>query len=482
MSVKCCDCVKLCERTSEEDISSTKEKNERRHQLLDAVFKKHQVVLHRADVQQPPRIKEEEEELWVTQEEADLTMFPLTVVSVKTEDREDKPPESSRLQHSLNVCKEHLPEQQEWSPRMKQEEPQPTHFKGEDEDPQPSQIKEEEEDPQPLHFKEENEEPQPPMLKKKMISNNLLPHIKEEEEEHGISQEGHYLEGLEEVDVTKVPLTVVIVKREDDEGKGESEERREVDFPSSSSTQHMTTEADGDHCDKLLAPLSDSDDTTSHSSDSDDEDSDVDETCHTDNTRFQCPHCDKTFNYRCNLNSHVRIHTGEKPFMCSVCNKRFSRKDYLITHTSMHTGEKPLVCSVCGKGFVQIRNLKVHMRTHTGEKPFTCSVCGKCFSQNCDLKRHMNSHTGDKPFVCSICSKRFTQKRSLIKHTRVHTGEKRFVCSVCDKCFIQNGDLKRHMRIHTGEKMVSCSVCKERFAYKYQCDKHKCAGENSSSK
>ncbi|XP_061880867.1 uncharacterized protein LOC133632462 isoform X2 [Entelurus aequoreus] len=48
---------------------------------------------------QPPNIKKEEEELWITQEgecllgpqEADLTMLPLTVVSVKIEDDEEKP-------------------------------------------------------------------------------------------------------------------------------------------------------------------------------------------------------------------------------------------------------------------------------------------------------------------------------------------------------------------------------------------------------
>ncbi|XP_061748558.1 uncharacterized protein LOC133546754 isoform X3 [Nerophis ophidion] len=57
---------------------------------------------------QPPHIKEEEEEVWISQEgecpvgqeEADVSKFPLTVVSVKTEEHEDKPPESSQLHHS----------------------------------------------------------------------------------------------------------------------------------------------------------------------------------------------------------------------------------------------------------------------------------------------------------------------------------------------------------------------------------------------
>ncbi|XP_061750047.1 involucrin-like [Nerophis ophidion] len=149
---------------------------------------------HSQDVQQPPHIKEEEEELWITQEEecllgqeeADLTKFPLTVVSVKSEDHEEKPPECSQLHHSPNVCEERLlPEQREWTSRMKQEEPRPPH------------IKEEEVEPQDPHIKEEQVKLQDP-------------HIKEEEEEHSISREEKHIEELEKVGVPKKPSTVTV--------------------------------------------------------------------------------------------------------------------------------------------------------------------------------------------------------------------------------------------------------------------------------
>ncbi|XP_054613625.1 uncharacterized protein LOC129170266 isoform X3 [Dunckerocampus dactyliophorus] len=145
----------------EEELSRTKEENERQRQILDAVFKKPRVVLYREE-----------------------------------------------------VSAEHLP---------------PDH-----------------------------EEPQPP-------------HVKEEENDHSISQEKEHLEGLEEFPGIGVP-----VKTEDDEDKGESEEKRGGESPSSLSTQHMTTEADGDHrggsqADNRLAPLSDNDNTTSLSPDTDDE-------------------------------------------------------------------------------------------------------------------------------------------------------------------------------------------------------------------
>ncbi|XP_061890530.1 zinc finger protein 260-like [Entelurus aequoreus] len=433
-----------------------------------------------------------------------------------------------------DVCEEHLlSEQHKWSFRMDKEEPQPFH------------IKEEEEAPHTLQMQREENNP-------------LTSHFKEEEEEHSISQEW-----LEEFHV--------IVKSEDDEVKGESEEKREAEPPSSSSTQHMTTEADGDHCggsqaDKLLAPLSDSEDTTSHSPDTDDEHSKDDKTCHTDNKRFTCSHCDKTFKSPSNLKIHMRTHTGEKPFSCSICGKDFNQKGHLERHIRTHTGEKPFSCSICGKDFNERSNLKIHIRTHTGEKPFfcsecgkrfkqgaqlkihmrthtlekpfscsicgkdftlsrqlkshmtthagekpfTCSECGKRFARKYDLKPHMRKHTGEKPFSCSKCGKSFVLSRSLKVHMRIHTGEKPFLCSVCGKSFIDHKPLKLHMRTHsgekpyscsscnksfscrkyyilhmrthTGEKVWSCSVCGERFSYEKQCKKHKCAGENSSSK
>ncbi|XP_061886229.1 zinc finger protein 37-like isoform X5 [Entelurus aequoreus] len=456
--------------------------------------------------EEDPHMKEEEEgECVVGQEEDDVSKFPLTVVSVKTEEHEDKARESSQLHHSPNV-------QQPLHIKEEEEDPQPNHIKKEEEDPQPTHIKEEEDDPQPTNIKEEDEDPQPT-------------HIKEEEEDPQpphMKEEGECVVGQEEDDVSKFPLTVVSVKTEehedkapessqihhspnvcekygppeqqegsssieqkrsqhlhlkeeepqpphfieedkrhlisvkseDDEVKGESEEKR-----SSSSTQHMTTEADGDHCggsqaDKILAPLSDSEDTTSHSPDTDDEHSKHDKTCHTDNTHFTCSHCHTTFKHHRSLKRHMRTHTGEKPFSCSICSKAFTQRP----------------------------SFKVHMRTHTGEKPFSCSECGKSFVVNQSLKVHMRTHTGEKPFSCSICSKDFTQRPHFKAHMRMHSGEKPYSCSSCNKSFRHLNTLRTHMRRHPGEKVLSCSVCGERLSSKCQCKKHKCAGENSSSK
>ncbi|XP_061784437.1 uncharacterized protein [Nerophis lumbriciformis] len=334
--------------------------------------------------------------------------------------------------HRTDVCEEQLlPEKQECSFRMVKEDP--------------SKRKTRRHRPSGVSFSSLTQT----LPCKKEEKDSPSPHIKKEEEEHSISQEGDHIEGLVEFSV----------KSEDDEVKGESEEKREAEPPSSSSTQHMTTEADGDHCggsqaDKLLAPLSDSEDTTSHSPDTDDEDSKDDKTCHTDNTQFKCSHCDKTFKYHCRLKVHLRRHTGEKPFTCSIC----------------------------GKGFAASRYLKAHMRAHAGEKTFFCSICGLSFTRKQHLKEHIRAHTGEKPFSCSTCGKAFTQSRCLKKHKRTHTGEKSHSCSICNRSFCERANLVAHMRTHPGEQVLSCSVCGERFSSKNQCKKHKCAGENSSSK
>ncbi|XP_029288306.1 zinc finger protein 239-like isoform X1 [Cottoperca gobio] len=161
-------------------------------------------------------------------------------------------------------------------------------------------------------------------------------------------------------------------------------------------------------------------------------------------TLHKCPACGKTFKHNTALQRHITCHTGERPFDCAECGKTFRQKGSLHIHMRKHTGEKPFCCLVCGKNFTQSGTLAAHMRIHTGEKPFSCSVCKKRYNERGTLVRHMRVHTGEKPFTCSLCGKRFSEKGNLNKHKRVHTGEKPFSCSVCDKKF----SLLSHLKIH----------------------------------
>ncbi|XP_075937410.1 uncharacterized protein LOC142938083 [Anarhichas minor] len=155
----------LFERTIaeyEEELSRSKEENERQQKLLDAVLIP-QLRLHRADVQQ----------LWVVKEEVP-------------------------------------PEQQESS--LDQEDPEPPHIEEEQEDPEPPHIEEEQEDPEPPHIEEEQEDPEPPHIEEEQ-EDPEPPHIKEEQEELLTSQEGEQLQGLEEADVKFSFTPVKMMKR-----------------------------------------------------------------------------------------------------------------------------------------------------------------------------------------------------------------------------------------------------------------------------
>ncbi|XP_054644388.1 zinc finger protein 37-like isoform X1 [Dunckerocampus dactyliophorus] len=357
--------------------------------------------------------------------------------------------------------------------------------------PQPLYVKEEEEEPQPGglwllllnvgDIKEEEAEPQTPYVKEEEME--PPPHVKEEDEELSITQEGEHLLGPEEADLARLLLTGVSAVTEDHEDKppessqlhrSPSKEKRESEPSCSSSLQHMTTEATHDN---LLAPLSDGHDTTSHSPEdrgqkTEDEDSNYnqeslssdtdcegDMTSHTGNKnsessktktgkRFNCSVCDKSFSCTGNLTQHMRTHTGEKPFHCSDCDKRFTQKAHMQSHMRTHTGEKHFHCSDCGKRFIHKTTMQSHMRIHTGEKPFHCSDCGKCFNRKAHMQSHMRTHTGEKPFSCSDCGKRFNRKTNMKSHMRIHTGEKPFSCSYCGDTFSWKCSWKRHMQSH----------------------------------
>ena len=83
----------------------------------------------------------------------------------------------------------------------------------------------------------------------------------------------------------------------------------------------------------------------------------------------------------CQKTAGLKSFTQQKRFKCMVCPKSFGYKQVLITHMRLHTGEKPFSCTVCKKRFSDRSNLNKHTRTHNGPNhPFRCQSCRKTFT------------------------------------------------------------------------------------------------------
>nr|XP_057928186.1 gastrula zinc finger protein XlCGF57.1-like [Doryrhamphus excisus] len=459
------DIFGLIERTIaeyEEELCRTKEEKERQREQLNAVLNNNG-GLHRADIQQvlvereeevpskqqewsssvgqeelepgPPHIKEEEEQLQGLEEHG-IATFPLTGVLVKSEGDEEA--QSSELHHSQgeeNIGAEPL------TPYMTTED-DGEHCGGPQADSNFAPLSDMND--KMSHFSETDDE----YSKDDMRQHADRKHFncsqcertfnrKESLKRHMVTHTGErpftcsvcarsfslrqYLERHTMIHKGETPFSCsVCPKRFRDKFKLIVHVRKhagEKQLSSSSSTQHMTTESDGEHCagshtNKNCAPLSDMND-MSHSSETDQseedleplqsyEDSNGDMRQHTDDKLLNCFQCTKTFDKRWKWKRHMKCHTAKKPFSCSVCAKGFIQKSDMTIHMAVHTGEKPFNCAICAKSFAAKKYMAIHMRTHTGERPYACSVCAKKFTTKPQMDRHMmRIH----PFSCNMCKK-----------------------------------------------------------------------------
>ncbi|XP_063703747.1 zinc finger protein 568-like [Culicoides brevitarsis] len=111
--------------------------------------------------------------------------------------------------------------------------------------------------------------------------------------------------------------------------------------------------------------------------------------------KFECPHCEKFFFKKRNLEAHIPTHLpeSERPFKC-WCGRGYATRDKLTKHNLEHTDPTKLlsVCSVCGKAMKSKQSLKVHMRIHTGEQPYECNFCSRKFADRGNYRVHMKQH------------------------------------------------------------------------------------------
>ncbi|XP_037814425.1 uncharacterized protein LOC119605404 [Lucilia sericata] len=163
-------------------------------------------------------------------------------------------------------------------------------------------------------------------------------------------------------------------------------------------------------------------------------------------SKYQCPECDKEFQYKSCLKVHEQVHNHKKKFACSYCDRTFTNKSSLEFHLYSHVNEKTYKCNICNKSFKTYLSLDQHQVLHREEKPFKCEYCEKDFRTKIQKIAHERTHTGEMPFPCGQCTKRFRFLSALNAHIKIHTGVKPYSCEYCDKTFADSSNRNKHVK------------------------------------
>ncbi|XP_039289278.1 zinc finger protein 710 isoform X2 [Nilaparvata lugens] len=170
--------------------------------------------------------------------------------------------------------------------------------------------------------------------------------------------------------------------------------------------------------------------------------------------KHACEFCEKSFNQRWSLTSHVdTFHKGIRRHVCNVCDKSFNQKIHLLSHQATHQKTRKHVCPVCSKSFLVERYLDRHMDIHKEVRiRHTCNVCHKSFSFKSGLSKHrLAAHAQIRTHMCAVCCKVFAHQDSLTRHMTRHKEMRTHRCHACAKSFSSEAHLNKHYTaVHGG--------------------------------
>ena len=175
--------------------------------------------------------------------------------------------------------------------------------------------------------------------------------------------------------------------------------------------------------------------------------------------------------------------SNEGRFQCSQCPKTYSRSDTLRAHERDIHGtvydKKQVKCEICSKHLGSRRELKRHMAVHDQDQAYSCSYCSKEFSRPDNLKVHEESHnSGEIQCEDELCKMVFKTPLAYKRHKSSHTDEiyvpqdGSSECQRCTGCFIF--DFKHHHQIVIidNKEVHQCTHCLKLFKKCIQLPEH----------
>lgn len=250
----------------------------------------------------------------------------------------------------------------------------------------------------------------------------------------------------------------------------------------------MSRKADYVFCKYCKIPFSDNEALNEHMIDEHDETLINPRMKESQNKRYPCNYCRKTFDTAGALCSHQGWHKrGKAEKQLRMQEKLFKK---MSNNVAKPVPSVPIFqCHRCNAEFsndtaLQIHILEKHRNVNATVVLPRCTQCNVEFDSTEAYDKHKQLHLivekkkEMKQHPCKYCSSAFSRSDTLTAHVKQHHREffaKHFKCHVCDRLFEKQNALTIHLKTHERQRLLgqppkplpkglSCSICQIVFS------------------
>ena len=138
---------------------------------------------------------------------------------------------------------------------------------------------------------------------------------------------------------------------------------------------------------------------------------------------------------------HIRKKHSTNQFPFPECNKEFQNKIKLKSHITVQTGEHKFRCTEgCSQTFQTLSSRNFHDRRHREVQEYKCHICQEEFMRKKSFTIKKKSKVIDisllvkkKDHMCHLCPRQFLKERSPGNHMMRH--ENHLLCKTCGRHF-----------------------------------------------